>query len=170
MSGYVGSKNSMVTGPKLFLPMHLTQEESLLTYIFGLIVIMRSLYLMPLSASTPVFIATNSAPNTEPSMFACFLLSQSITAVFKNMKYPVRDRFVILSPACSLSTHIHRSTTFPFGLGALGGDIFGHITIEHFPISSIIEGVKVNVWVCWVEGHFECALHMMGHLKWKHSS
>ena len=83
--------------------------------------IMRSLYLMPLSASTPVFIATNSAPKTEPSMVACFLLNQSISAVFKNMKYPVRYRLVILSLAWSLSTHIRRSTDFPLGSGALGG-------------------------------------------------
>ena len=37
--------------------------------------IMRSLYLMPLSASTPVFIAMNSDPKTELSMVACFLLT-----------------------------------------------------------------------------------------------
>ena len=82
--------------------------------------IMRSLYLMPLSASTLVFVATNSDPNTEPSMVACFLISQLISAVFKNMKYPVRDRLVILSPAWSLSTYILRSTDFPLGSGALG--------------------------------------------------
>ena len=83
--------------------------------------IMHSLYLMPLSASTPVFIAMNSAPKTEVSMVACFLLNKSIRAVFKNMKYPVRDHLVILSPVWSLSTHIRRSTYFPLGSGALGG-------------------------------------------------
>ena len=83
--------------------------------------IMRSFYLMRLSASTPVFIAMNSAPKTELSMVACFLLNQSIMAVFKNMNYPVRDRLVILSPAWSLSTHIRRSTDFPLGSRAFGG-------------------------------------------------
>ena len=112
--------------------------------------IMRSLYLMPLSASTPFFIATESAPKTEPSMVACFLLNQSISAVFKNIKYPVHDRLFILSPAWSLSTHIRRSTDFPLGSGALGGNVFGHITIECFPFRFIVEGVKVNVWVGWV--------------------
>ena len=34
-------KNSMVMRPKIFLPMHLTQEESLLTYVCGLIVTMQ---------------------------------------------------------------------------------------------------------------------------------
>ena len=57
--------------------------------------IMRSLYLIPLSASTLVFIAVNSAQKTELSMVTCFLLNQSIRAVFKNMKQPLRDRLVI---------------------------------------------------------------------------
>ena len=55
-------------------------------------------------------------------------------AVFKNMKYPVRDRRVILSPAWSLSTHIRRSTDFPLVSGALGGNGFGHVAIECFSI------------------------------------
>ena len=44
----------------------------------------------------------NSAPKTELSMIACFLLNQSIRAVFMNIKYPVRDCRVILSPVWSL--------------------------------------------------------------------
>ena len=74
-----------------------------------------------MSGSTPVFIETNPASNTEPSMVACFLLSQLISAVFKNMKYLVHDLLATLYPACSLSTHIRRSKDFSLGSGALGG-------------------------------------------------
>ena len=40
--------------------------------------IMRTLYLSPLSVSTPCFIATNSAPKTEVSMVDCFFEIQII--------------------------------------------------------------------------------------------
>ena len=56
---------------------------------------------MPLDASIASFRATNSAPNTEVSHVACFLLSQSFGAIFIKMKYPDLDLLVLLSPAKS---------------------------------------------------------------------
>ncbi len=83
--------------------------------------IMQSLYLMPHSASTPNFMATNSAPKTDDSIIGCFCESQSINNMFKKIRNPVPERCVDLSPAWLLSTIMHRFTSFLRGGGAFVG-------------------------------------------------
>jgi hypothetical protein len=72
--------------------------------------IIRSLYLSPLSFSTPCFIATNSAPKTDVLIVDCRFETQSMQAWLMKMKKPVCDGLVCFSPAWSLSTHMQMST------------------------------------------------------------
>jgi hypothetical protein len=79
---------------------------------------------MPHSASTPNFMATNSAPKTDDSIVGCFYESQVISNMFKKIRNPVRNCCVILSSAWLLSTIMHRSTSFPRGGRAFVGIAF----------------------------------------------
>jgi len=122
--------------------------------------IIRTLYLSPLSVSTPCFIATNSAPKTEVSMVDCFFEIQIIGAKLQKIKNPVRERRVDLSPAWSLSTIIRRSMSLPSGGGMSVGmasttwhvsrDGLYHITIELRPVI-LRKGRMVNVRVSRVK-------------------
>ena len=69
----------------------------------------------------PFFIATNSAPKADDSTVVFRLENQIIGALFKKIKYPVRDCLVAFSPALSESTYRHKSTSFPNGGGVSGG-------------------------------------------------
>ena len=60
--------------------------------------IIGSLYRIPGNVSTPCFIATNSALKTEVSIVGCCLDIHVITAELRNVKNPVRERLVGLSP------------------------------------------------------------------------
>jgi hypothetical protein len=53
---------------------------------------------MPRSASTPNFMATNSAPKIDDSIVGCFCESQLISDMFNKIKNPVHERRVDLSP------------------------------------------------------------------------
>ena len=83
--------------------------------------IMRSLYRNPRSFSIPIFITTNSAPNTEVTIVAYLLDNKAIGALFRKIMYAVMDILVILSPAWSESTIILRSNSLPLVSGALVG-------------------------------------------------
>ena len=68
-----------------------------------------------------ILMATNSAPNIDVYIFACFLDNYWISTVFKKMKNPERDLLVLFSPACLLSAYPRRSTPSPLYLGSLVG-------------------------------------------------
>jgi hypothetical protein len=69
--------------------------------------IMRSLYQMPRSASTPNFMATNSAPKSDDSIVGCFCESNLMRDMFKKIENPVCEHQSICSlhgcyqPSCT---------------------------------------------------------------------
>ena len=75
----------------------------------------------PQHVSTPTFMATNSAPNSDVSMVNYILEYKLINAIFKSIMYPILSHLVHSLPAWLLSINIHRSTSFPFGSREVGG-------------------------------------------------
>ena len=60
-----------------------------------IISIILSLYLKPLKASMPCFMATNKAPKTHVSTLACFFENHCIKVVFTYIKKPCLDLKII---------------------------------------------------------------------------
>ena len=79
------------------------------------------LYWVACKVSTPMFMVTNSVPNTDVSMVDCFLENQLMSDIFMLIMNPVLDLLVHLFQAWLMFTNIHRFMSFPLGGGALGG-------------------------------------------------
>ena len=60
---------------------------------------------------------------TADLVVGCHLESHPINAWMSQIKYPVRDRRVVLSPAWSLSTIAYKTTGLTIGSGALEGTV-----------------------------------------------
>ena len=86
----------------------------------GMLIILNS-YQIACKVSIPTSMATNSAPNTDVSTVDCFLKYQTINDMFMYIMNLVLGIVVRLLNELLLSMNIHRSTSFPLKVGALGG-------------------------------------------------